>query len=171
MKNIIVLITIFVTSFSFTPNINDLLYQKINNYRLQNGLSPLVVSQNAKIVNDQQLKYMIETSTVPLDHSQLIETKYGHTFSTFQERIDYVYKKPYLYVGENLVGMQYKNLDESVAEKIFQLWVESPKHNEIMLSTEPTGFFINYKVSNQMIIGNSVFDNIKVIYCVLTTFK
>jgi len=171
MKNIIVLITIFVTSFSFTPNINDLLYQKINNYRLQNGLSPLVVSQNAKIVNDQQLKYMIETSTVPLDHSQLIETKYGHTFSTFQERINYVYNDSYIYFGENLIGMVYENTPEFIAEQIFQLWVQSPSHNELMLSVQPTGFFINYKISNKIIVDGILYDKYKIIYCVLTTMK
>lgn len=98
---------------SFSQNINELLYLKINNYRKELGLKKLVIENKAKIANDQQLKYMVETSTVPLDHTQTLKSSYGRTFNSFDDRVDFVLTEPYEYIGENLIGIVYDNTNLS----------------------------------------------------------
>ena len=95
MKTLIIFI--FVSFIGFGQSINDLIIQKVNKYRIQNHLKPLVVSDSARLLNTQQLTYMVETSTVPLDHTQKLKTSYQKTFNTFTDRVNYVYKFKYKY--------------------------------------------------------------------------
>jgi uncharacterized protein YkwD len=172
MKRILILsVLLFVYFFSYTQDINKLLYKKINDYRKSNNLPELTVCDQAKIGNTQQLNYMVETSTVPLDHTQKIETSYGETFNSFEDRINSIYGKNYNYVGENLIGLCYDETNDKITNKILTLWENSPGHNEILLSEEPKCFYINYKITNKIIVNQVEYINNKIIYCVLTTFK
>ena len=171
MKVIFFIITLLFFNIVNSQTINDLLYVKINKYRKENNQKELVVCEKAKISNTQQLEYMISTSTVPLDHTQITETKYGKTFNSFNERIDYIYGDGYKYVGENLIGLYYDKTKNEMVDEIFNLWKNSSGHNEVMLSDEPVCFYINSKVSNKMIVNGFEYLSDGFIYCVLTTFK
>lgn len=171
MKNLIFVLFIFSSLLTLAQNISELLYVKINKYRKDHNLNELVVSDKAKVANTQQLNYMVKTSTVPLDHSQKIKTIFPKTFSTFTERMDYVYQNDYYYVGENLIAFFYEGSDERIAEKIFTSWVNSYSHNEVLLSNKPTGFYINYQITTKLITPTTEFEGAKIIYCVLTTYK
>lgn len=162
---------IFVSFIGFSQSINTLLVQKINKYRIQNHLKPLVVSDSAKILNDQQLNYMVETSTIPLDHTQKLKTSYPKTFNTFNDRVNYVYKYNFVYLGENLYGGVYEGTPEQVAETIFRAWVNSPLHNKLMLDPFPSGMYINYQITNKMIVDGVTYECCDFIYCVLTVYK
>lgn len=171
MKTILFIIFFITTIISFSQTINDLLYVKINKYRKENGVKELIICNKARIANTQQLNYMIITSTVPLDHTQRIETNFGKTFDSFDERIEFIYGLNYEYVGENLIGLEYEGTKNIMSEKIITLWENSPSHNEVLLSDEPVCFYINSKISNKIIIdGYEHFSN-GFIYVVLTTFK
>ena len=89
---------VFISFIGFGQSINTLLVQKINRYRIQNHLKPLVVSDSAKLLNNQQLNYMVETSTIPLDHTQQLKTSYPNTFITFNDRANYVYNYNFIYL-------------------------------------------------------------------------
>lgn len=162
---------IFVSFIGFSQSINTLLVQKINKYRIQNHLKPLVVSDSAKALNDQQLGYMVETSTIPLDHTQKLKTSYPKTFNTFNDRVNYVYKYNFVYLGENLYGGVYEGTPEQVAETIFRAWVNSPLHNKLMLDPFPIGMYINYQITNKMIVDGVTYVCCDFIYCVLTVYK
>lgn len=161
----------FFVTIGLSQSINDHLYKKINDYRKSLGVHELFVDNRAKVFNDQQLNYMIQTSTVPLDHTQKIKTKYPKTFNTFVDRVNYIYKDDYEFVGENLISIFYEGNDEEIAEKIFNLWLASPSHNLGMISKKPVGFYINYRVSNKLITPSTEIDGAKILYCVLTTYK
>ena len=162
---------IFVSFIGFSQSINTLLVKKINKYRIQNHLKPLVVSDSAKILNDQQLNYMVETSTIPLDHTQKLKTSYPKTFNTFNDRVNYVYKYNFVYLGETLYGGVYEGTPEQVAETIFRAWVNSPLHNKLMLDPFPNGMYINYQITNKMIVDGITYECCDFIYCVLTVYK
>lgn len=164
-------IFLFISFFSFGQSINQLIIQKVNMYRTQNNLPTLVVSSDAKLLNDQQLEYMVKTSTVPLDHTQKIKTSYPKTFNTFNDRVNYVYKYKFIYLGENLYGGVYEGTPEQVAETIFKAWVNSPLHNKLMLSPFPIGMYINYQITNKMIVDGITYECCDFIYCVLTVYK
>jgi hypothetical protein len=57
---------------------------------------------------------MVETSTVPLDHTQTLKSSFGRTFNSFDDRVNFVLTEPYEYVGENLIGIVYDNTNEPV---------------------------------------------------------
>ena len=162
---------IFVSFVGFTQSINTLLFQKINNYRTENNLNPLVLSEDAKLLNSQQLDYMVETSTVPLDHTQKLKTSYPKTFNTFNDRVNYVYNYNFVYLGENLYGGVYEGSPEQVAETIFRSWVNSPSHNKLMLNPSPSGMYVNYQITHRMIVDGVTYVCCDIIYCVLTTYK
>jgi uncharacterized protein YkwD len=169
MKTLILFI--LVSFVGFGQSINTLIIQKVNKYRLDNHLKPLVVSDSAKISNQQQLNYMIETYTVPLDHTQKIKTSYPETFNTYSERIDYIHKYGYNFVGENLYGAVYQGTPEQVSSQIFNGWVNSPRHNELLLDTNPTGIYVDYRITDKMIVNGITYDCCDFIYCVLTVYK
>ena len=147
---------IFVSFVGFTQSINTLLFKKINNYRVENNLNPLVLSEEAKLLNSQQLDYMVETSTVPLDHTQKLKTSYPKTFNTFNDRVNYVYNE---------------GTPEQVAETIFKAWVNSPSHNKLMLNPLPSGMYVNYQITHRMIVDGVTYMCCDIIYCVLTIYK
>jgi uncharacterized protein YkwD len=159
---------IFISFIGFSQSLNTLIIQKVNRYRVQNHLKPLVVSDSAKILNVQQLNYMVETSTVPLDHTQKIKTVYPKTFNDFKDRVNYIYNNQYKYIGENLYGSVYEGDNDEVAETIFKSWVNSPSHNKLLLDPYFTGIFVNYVIDDEFIIGNNVYTGDNYIFCVLT---
>ena len=114
---------------------------------------------------------MVETSTVPLDHTQKIKTTYPKTFNTFNDRVNYVYRYNFVYLGENLYGGVYEGTTEQVAETIFRAWVNSPLHNKLMLDPFPSGMYINYQITNKMIVDGVTYICCDFIYCVLTVYK
>jgi hypothetical protein len=171
MKTIFLILSLLFVTFVNSQTINDLLYIKINKYRKENNEKELIVCNEAKIANTQQLDYMISTSTVPLDHTQKIQTNNDKTFKSFDERIEYIYGDNYEYVGENLIGLYYDETKTEMADKIFTLWKNSPGHNVVMLSDEPECFYINSEISNKIIVNDFEYLGDKIIYCVLTTFK
>lgn len=171
MKTFLTLIFVIFKFILFSQTINDLLYIKINKYRKENNHNELRICDEAKVANTQQLDYMIETSTVPLDHTQKIETNFGKTFDSFDERIEFIYGSNYEYVGENLIGLEYEGTKNIMSEKIITLWENSPGHNEVLLSDEPVCFYIDSKISNKIIINGYEHLSNGFIYCVLTTFK
>jgi uncharacterized protein YkwD len=171
MKTILFIIFFITTIISFSQTINDLLYVKINKYRKENGVNELTICDKAKIANTQQLNYMVITSTVPIDHTQKIQTNFGKTFNSFDERIEFIYGLQYEYVGENLIGLEYEGTKNIMSEKIITLWKNSPGHNEVLLSDEPVCFYINSKISNKIIINGYEHLSNGFIYVVLTTFK
>jgi uncharacterized protein YkwD len=169
MKTLILFI--FISFVGFTQSLNTLITQKVNKYRIQNHLKPLVVSDSAKLLSTQQLNYMVETSTVPLDHTQKLKTSFTQTFNTFTDRVNYVYKFQYKYVGENLYGAVYEGTEEQVAEDVFKSWVKSPLHNSVLLDPNPTGIYVDHQITQRMVVNGVVYACCDFIYCVLTIYK
>lgn len=162
---------LFIFSFSFSQKVNELIIKKINIYRKQNGVPELVYEPKAKLANDQMLNYMIETSTLPMDHSQKIVSSFPTTFETFIDRITYLYGYNYTYIGENLCSFNDLRTDEERANKVLELWKNSPKHNSLMLNPKYDGFCVGSKTSDKIIIDGVTYTDSPTFYCVLTVYK
>lgn len=161
---------LFFFSFGLAQTLNELVIKKINNYRGEYGLPSLVYSPEAKLANDQMLNYMLETSTLPLDHSQKIPTSFPVTFQTFQERYKYLYNDERVSLGENLCSFIDLKTNEERANMIINLWKNSPSHNALMLSLNYVGICVGNGTTNKTIINDMVYNN-KTRYCVLTLYK
>ena len=160
--NIIFLFLILQTIQSFSLNklqkveksVDDILFEKINNYRKENHLKPFVwndsVYEMAKHHSEYLQKYDDEFG------SQKKETKNENIiflshyedssligFNSLKEVIDRALfflnnlKHKNVKVEENVLSFcnnYYVGNNEKIAEKIFKLWKNSPKHNENMLT-------------------------------------
>ena len=74
-------------------------------------------------------------------------------------------------MGENLYGYKYEGTSEQVAESIFKAWVNSPTHNKVLLDPYPTSIYVNFEITQKMIVDNITYDCCDFIYCVLTVYK
>ena len=171
MKILSLTLFLFIFSFSFGQKVNELILKKINIYRKQNGIPELTYSPQAELANRQMLNYMVETSTVPLDHTQKIQSKFPKTFDTFIDRIAYLYQYNYNYVGENLCSFVDLKTDEERSNKVLELWKNSPKHNALMLSTNYDGVCVGSGISDKIIVDGIAYTNDDVFYCVLNVYK
>lgn len=170
MKTISIFI-FFIFFHSFGQTVNDLIIKKINQYRKEYGLTPLKYSSEAKLANTQMLTYMVETFTMPFDHSQKLQSSFGQTFDNFTDRITYLYGYNYNYIGENLCTFDDKKTDEERANRVLEIWKNSPSHNELLLDTKYDGVCVGSKVSNTIYYGNVLYRNNPTFYCVLTMYK
>ena len=161
----------FLFFHGFGQTVNDLIIKKVNQYRKEYNLTPLKYSSEAKLANSQMLTYMIETSTMPLDHSQKIPSSFGKTFDNFSDRITYLYGYDYEYIGENLCTFDDKKTDEERANKVLEIWKKSPAHNALLLSLKYDGVCVGSKISNTIYYGNLYYENTPTFYCVLTMYK
>ena len=171
MKTFLLFIFIFVFFPFFGQNVDQLIIKKVNEYRKENLLPPLCYSEKAKIANKQMLNYMVETSTIPLDHSQKIQTSNPKTFDNFIDRINYVYNFDYICVGENLCTFIKPSTDEECAIMVLNVWKNSPPHNKLLLSSQYDGICVGSKTSNKITQGGITYINGEIFYCVLTMFK
>ena len=158
------------SSFIQAQTLNQRVMKKINEYRASYGITTLAYEPKAKKTNVQMLKYMIETSTIPLDHSQRLPTSFPKTFETFTDRVNYVNDSTYICIGENLCIFVDLKTDEERAEYIVELWKNSPPHNALLLSLRYTGMYVGNQLSNQIIIDDSYYYG-SIRYVVLTLYK
>lgn len=170
MKTLFFILFLFLSVFSFSQTkLDSLILVEVNNYRLKNNLSQLVIDKRLKPLVVQHLKYMVETNTLPLDHSQKLNTKYQKKFNNFTERCDYILKEDYTYVGEVcVVAIEESDLN-NMAKKIVTLWINSPSHNEALLKSYIEGVYVNTSKSNMYITNNGDVFKDSYIYCTLNT--
>jgi uncharacterized protein YkwD len=161
----------FIFFHSFGQTVNDLIIKKVNQYRKEYGLSPLKYSPQAKLANSQMLTYMVETSTMPFDHSQKLQSSFGKTFDNFTDRIVYLYGNNFNYIGENLCTFDDKKTDEERANRVLEIWKNSLPHNALLLSLKYDGVCVGSKVSNTIYYGDVFYQNNPTFYCVLTMYK
>ena len=102
----------------------------INNYRNSKGLSSLVVDSNLYKASTMQSDYMVSINEVTHKNSNV-------GFETFTQRIQYFYKNNYGVSGENACTGSLKLCfydNETPAQQIFNIWKDSPGHNQNMLN-------------------------------------
>ncbi|MFM7684239.1 MAG: CAP domain-containing protein [Bacteroidota bacterium] len=170
MKISLLLLLFFgaIDSYAQTK-LDSLIVIKVNEYRSQKGLGNLIWENCLKPLTNQHLNYMVTTRTVPLDHSQTQKTKFGRTFKDFNERVEYILKEEYIYVGEVCLAAQKEGLDlDSLAGKLVDIWKNSPSHNEGLLKSYVNGVYVVHKYANSLNTNVGTFHN-DYVYCVLNT--
>jgi uncharacterized protein YkwD len=164
------LVLIFLTNTIISQTkLDSLIMVEVNQYRISKNLSIITPDVVLKPLANQHLTYMLTTNTVPLDHSQLIPTKYPRKFKDFTERCDYILKNSdYTYVGEVCVATLIDGDCEYMAKKIVTLWINSPSHNEALLKEYIKGYYIKSSSSNKLIVNDNIIIG-NYIYCTINT--
>ena len=125
--NIILLVLLSTPVFSQTE-LDMLVFKKINEHRVSNGLSKLQFSSVGFDAAEHHTNYLAEFETS--GHSENVTET-----STPKRRLSH-YGSGYTgLVGENCTEIVDRNESiEKQANTIFERWLNSPKHNEIMLN-------------------------------------
>jgi len=120
------------------------LYNQVNDYRIQNGLTALETDPILEKAALSQSEYMVKYDT--LTHAQ----KKGR-LKTAGKRVQYYKGKEFESVGENVLHRRVESFKMNkkeiaqLAKDLFLQWKNSPPHNANMLGTEYTFTGLSFK--------------------------
>jgi uncharacterized protein YkwD len=108
-------------------------FEYINNYRVENGLQPLVIDQTLVTLAKEHCEYMLSIKDINHDNAE-----------------DRFNRSPYLSYGEN-VASGYSN-----GKALAQGWIDSPEHRENILNGDftHTGLVVINKYACQIFGGD-----------------
>jgi uncharacterized protein YkwD len=154
MRQLITLLLVILTLNGYSQTeLDKLVFEKINTYRLSKGLSPLKWDDKTFNASKHHTEYQVKNKIV--GHNEKNNTP------SPKSRLDY-YGVDYFYTGENcakvIIGIteKYSN-DEYLSSEIVDGWKNSPYHNKIMLGE-------NYKFGGVSCIkdGNLLYSTLNV---------
>lgn len=143
MKRILTVILLIISfSLSAQTALDIMLFNKINSYRVSNGVSEIIWDSNVfkaanhhskylKLLNKDSLKTIIthyeRVDVDSLDEIFDIEGRLNH-YSNIKDKL----------YGENITGVIKKESfpEESLVEIIFNNWKNSKQHNKILLNKD-----------------------------------
>jgi len=163
MKKItLLLFSLFLTLSLFSQTYIDyLLFNKCNEYRIQNGLNEWEWSDRAFKPAQHHSNYQVKIGK--MGHDEITVTP------TPSSRLTY-YDINWEYSGENCaVILKSGRTLEYIASTILEMWKESPTHNKLLLNPTDGEFAaISCKVGRNYKWSKDEYDWI---FCTLTVFK
>ena len=156
MKNLFIILLLTITKTIFSQNsVEILILDKINEYRIENGVSELIWCKDSYNAAKKHNNYLIK--------NKLITHREKSNTPTISSRLEY-YGVEWYSCGENCTSTFYdlKDNDEQIAQSIFNSWRDSKSHNENMLS-EYTKCGISYGVGTLEEFGDDFVWNFSTI--------
>jgi len=142
MKTIFIIISLlFASQFSAQTKLDSMLFNKVNEYRLSNGLDKIVWDDNIYKASNHHSTYLkllnYDSLKTTITHSENVDVKDFEELIEFYDRFDKYAPRKNVYTAENVTGtLKKKNfLIENLVDIIFDKWKTSSKHNAIMLSS------------------------------------
>ena len=140
MKKILILLFIFTFKFSFSQtNLDYLLFIKINNYRISNGLESWKWDNFIWDVANKHTQYQVKSNY--MGHRELVDVKnhieINRLLDRFKEKniYDYYGVTRNVTVAENCLVVLFENQEiEVLADIMLQMWINSPPHNQTLLN-------------------------------------
>jgi uncharacterized protein YkwD len=116
------------------------LFELVNDYRVKNGLKPVLWSEQVHQATDNHAFYL--TKIEGLNHYQSKNVEDVAEKKGFMERITYYVPNPSM-VGEIIAQCSYEDFKDSayinsVPAAALELWKKSKRHNEIILTAAYT---------------------------------
>lgn len=171
MRNLITIISIFISSVLFGQNLDSLTFSYINQYRLKSGKNVLIWSDELHKTCIKHSNNMIKNDSMFHSHGYVYSENviYGKncTFS-FDESYKRFIKKYFNLIYEEVT----KNINVYCATEAVYSWYNSKKHNEIMLSDKKYGavhiVLKDVVKKNNFVWGREVFKGIGPFYYKVT---
>ena len=126
------LLLVFI-SYSQTP-LDHRIFKTVNEYRVSSGLEPWVWSQELFPIPLQHSNYMVLLNDI--SHKQDVDVPNFVEYYSLDDRLnnsDVVWVKG----GENIAVINCEGLSDNIdmAKKVLKMWINSPPHHELLLST------------------------------------
>ena len=138
MKKLITILLLTLTIFSYgQTKLDSLIFEKVNNYRVENGLSPWVWENKVFLIAEKHNTYQLKISDISHKESQDVENH--EEINSLASRFDSVFTN-WLRCGENtaVVNTKGMTLDE-IATATLEMWIDSPPHHKALL--QPTRYY------------------------------
>lgn len=141
MKNLVIILILY-SGISFSQQIDvdsvsHYLLEYVNEHRINNGVSEVVYDPLLNIDANNHVKYIYHEVVVlkkkgGFSHTQTNIENPHYVSENFRDRVN----RPY--VGENICTYRHLFFDNNkhTAKVIFDKWLNSPSHNDNMLSPE-----------------------------------
>jgi len=137
MKKILTILLLFLTIFSYgQTKLDYLIFEKVNNYRIENGLSPWVWENRVFLIAEKHNTYQLKISDI--SHKELQDVENHEEINKLGYRFDSVFTN-WVYCGENIAVVNTLDLSvEEIATTTLEMWIASPPHNRTLL--QPTKY-------------------------------
>ena len=126
----------------------------LNQYRIDNGRSPLVVDTILKKFTEERCKYISEVEYSHNGFDKIKHLPFGFTIAgeNITEAIIPLDKKPHYSSNikeiENIMNkMAMSTSNYDIAMYCFLKWIYSPSHNKLLLNPQTKRFYLSYDKS------------------------
>ena len=143
MKKLITLLSLILTLNSYGQDVLDsLVFERINDYRIENGVQPLILDTSIYKAAYHHAKYLHDNGypgSYPLNS--------GHYEKVLEKPSDRLKAQGVLFLacGENITTFTVNFVGEDgwidmekTASKVLDVWVNSPSHHKLLISPKPT---------------------------------
>jgi len=132
-KLITILLSLLVISSYGQTKLDFLIFEKVNDYRIENGLDSWGWDDRVFLVAEKHDSYQLTISDI--SHDELVDVDGHEEISRLAHRFDAVFTD-WLRCGENIAVVNTYNMKlEEIAIKTLEMWIASPPHNKILLTT------------------------------------
>jgi len=132
MKKILLILSILLTTLSYgQTKLDSLIFDKVNEYRISNGLSSWVWDSKVFLIAEKHNEYQVKISNI--SHYELQDVSDHVEVSRLGHRFDSVFTN-WLRCGENIAVVNTLDLSvEEIATTTLEMWIASPPHNRTLL--------------------------------------
>jgi len=133
MKKLITLLLLTLTIVSYgQTKLDSLIFEKVNNYRVENGLSPWVWENKVFLIAEKHNTYQLKISDISHKESQDVENH--EEINSLASRFDSVFTN-WLRCGENVAVVNTRDMTlEESATATLEMWISSPPHHKALLA-------------------------------------
>ena len=138
MKKILTILLLFLTIFSYgQTKLDSLIFEKVNDYRIENGLQAWVWENKVFLVAEKHNTYQLKISDI--SHNELQDVENHVEVSDLAHRFDSVFTD-WLRCGENTAVVNTKGMTlVEIATATLEMWIASPPHHKTLL--KPTRYY------------------------------
>ena len=135
-KLITILLSLLLVSISYSQTpLDHRIFKTVNEYRVSSGLEPWVWSQELFPIPLQHSNYMVLLNDI--GHKQHTDV---YNFTEHYSLDDRFNNSGVVWVdgGENVAVINCEGLSDKIdmAKKVLKMWINSPPHHELLLSTK-----------------------------------
>ena len=138
MKKLVTILLLFLALLSYgQTKLDSLIFENVNEYRIENGLSPWEWDSRVFLVAEKHNTYQVKISDI--SHKELQDVENHVEVSDLSQRFDSVFVN-WTHCGENTAVVNTLGMTlEEIAIKTVEMWIASPSHKGTLL--QPTKYY------------------------------
>ena len=130
-KFLTILLSILTISSYGQTKLDFLIFEKVNNYRIENGLVAWKWDNRVFLIAEKHNVYQLKISDI--SHKELLDAENHEEIDRLGYRFDSVFTN-WLRCGENIAVVNTRDMTlEEIATATLEMWIASAPHNKTLL--------------------------------------